>query len=1122
MKTLFNDGWRFKRMEIGASLDEARNQDGWRNVEIPHDWLIYDTAGLYDTGEGWYVKRFHQAEGPGADVLSLIFDGVYMDATVFVNGTPAWEWKYGYTAFCVEITPFLRIGENELMVRARYEAPNSRWYSGAGIYRNVWLLRQKHTRILNDGVYIHPYKSGGHWAMRIETEIAGNADGVRHTLLDRDGRPVQILTGHAIIEETIKTPTLWDTENPYLYTLQTELLLDGEAVDEVIHSVGFRTVEFSPQNGFFLNGRSLKMHGVCLHHDMGALGAAFNSSAARRQLELMKGMGVNAVRISHNPHAREFLDLCDSMGLLVIDEAFDMWELPKNQNDYARFFPEWHTKDTASWIRRDRNHPCVILWSIGNEIYDTHKDARGLETANALCREVRKHDPHQNATITIASNYMPFENAQNVADTIKIAGYNYAENLYDRHHEEHPDWFIYGSETASAVRSRGVYHFPMEAPVLTHPDLQCSDLGNSVVGWGAAAEKAWIDDRDKPYCGGQFVWTGMDYIGEPTPYPTKNSYFGAVDTAGLPKAVYYLYKAVWDRHALPFIKLFPHWDWNAGQLIDVIAYSNISVAELFLNGRSLGRQTLNLETGIRLHFEWQVPYEPGELSISAYGPKGDILASDSKKSCGEPSKIHLETSGKPLYANCTDLKYIHVSVLDECGIPVENARNRIFVKTNGAARLAGIDSGDSTDYDSYKGHSKRLFGGQLTVILQAGANPGEAVVEFTAQNLTSARARFDVLACAMPEGTAEPVEYIEPREPADEIPLRKIELAADRLHLDECCPTARIAVSLRPENADDTEIEWKCVLSSGAETDLASLAVYDGGADVTAKGDGCFKVRVISRNGTDHPQIISELDFTASGLGEAVKDPFRFILASRYDISRTPLKVIEKGAVAGVNKARTVVGFRNLDFGQVKTRSLRLYLGTTSYFDEVPVEVWVGDPDEPGSRQMGLLRFPRNNLHYDFLPYDFTLSEPLAGRMDICFVFERRCVFGGFEFLNRRVFETLYADERDEIYGDQFTLRGRAVENIGNNVILSFRHLDFGETGTSKIRICGHTPAGNTLSMRVKRGDDEETMLLEFDRTDAYTEQDFSLPTIRGRADLHFVFLPGSNFNFEWFQFIEG
>ncbi|MCL2108047.1 MAG: DUF4982 domain-containing protein [Oscillospiraceae bacterium] len=1069
MKTLFTNNWKFKRFEIGQP-PQAVNAD-WQALTLPHDWLIYDTAKLYETGEGRYVKEFQVTPDELNLVTTVIFDGVYMNAEVLVNDKSVGEWKYGYTSFCFDISDCLKVGANLIEVRVRHEAPNTRWYSGAGIFRNVWLNKQGTTRIVNDGVYISSTKlDGGDWELRVEVETVGEFDTIRHRLCSGE-----VFEGDSIV---LKNVHLWDVDNPCLYELTTELIKDGAVADVAVNPVGFRTLEFSPDNGFFLNGRYLKMHGVCLHHDLGALGSAFNITAARRQLAIMQDMGVNAVRTAHNPPAREFLDLCDEMGVLVIDEFLDMWEIPMNSHDYARFFGEWYERDVAAWIRRDRNHPSVIMWSLGNEIPDTHRSERGLELTRTLHEEVLKHDPHKNAHSTIGSNFMPWDGAQNCAEVYKLAGYNYAERIYDEHHEKHPDWFIYGSENSSAVRSRGVYRFPADMPILSFDDLQCSDLGNSVVGWGLPAEKCWVLDRDRAYCGGQFIWTGIDYIGEPTPYSTKNSYFGAVDTAGLPKAVFYFYKSVWNKKAPPFVKLFPHWDWNEGQLIDIIAYSNLAQAELFLNGKSLGRQSIDFEKGEKLRFEWRAAYEAGALEVRAYGGDGEVAATDCKRSFGETAAVSL---GFDESAN-SGVNFVVIEAVDECGVPVENARDRVFVEVGEGTKLLGLDSGDSTDYDSYKGDNKRLFGGKLVAIIDGDPKQVKATI-------------------------------------GGEKPLRRISLTADRLALDKDTSTAKISATFLPANADYTDITWKCILDTGA---LAEIAVIESSTNtsavVKACGDGLFKVIAICNNGKSHPEIISELNFTATGLGAATKNPYSFVQAGLYDISYLPLTIIQNGAVSGASEGKTLIGFKNVDFGR-GSETLRLYLGTTSYVDEVIVEVFKGDVTAGNSRLIDTLSFPRNDLHYDYLPYDFTLPERLSGLCDLCFTVDRRCVFGGFEFVNTRAFERIYAGEYDEIYGDSYALNGERIENIGNNVIFKFTGLDFGEKSTRKLAIRGFAPDGNSVRLIFAQDNIENVRQIEFGKSADYEVQEFDVGELQGRQDLSFVFLPGSNFNIEWFRF---
>jgi beta-galactosidase len=868
-KTLWNDDWQFTMKGLNTPFSEIDGEENWYNVEIPHDWLIWDTRKLYETGDGWYKKDFKISSEDLDKSIELTFDGVYMDCVVYINGEEVFEWKYGYTSFSFEIRKFVKEGYNTVHVQVRHEAPNTRWYSGAGIYRNVWLTKQNRSHIVSDGVYIISRPKRNLWKTRVQAEYTGETSIIRYTVLDAEGNCAAHAEtlGDYIFE--FGSPNLWTLRSPYLYTLKTELVKDGKVVDAVFNKFGFRTINFTRENGFMFNERKLKLHGVCLHHDLGALGAAFNVNALRRQLEIMKSMGVNAVRTSHNPPAPQLISLCDEMGLLVMNEAFDVWDEAKNEKDYSRFFREWYKKDVASWIRRDRNHPCVVMWSIGNEIHDTHESERGLKTAAELTAEISKHDPYCNAITTIASNYMEWENAQKVGDFIKIAGYNYGERLYDEHYENNPERVIYGSETVSCVRSRGVYHFPIDNNILTHDDGQCSDLGNSLPGYASSNEAAWVADRDRGWCGGQFIWTGTDYIGEPTPYGTKNSYFGAVDTAGLPKASYYFYKAVWS-DSEPFIKLFPHWDWNEGQFIDVITYSNMGKVELFLNGESLGRRIVDLMNDDVLHAYWRVKYRKGELVAKAYDGDGDIAAVDRAVSFGDTARLKADCDFGVMCANGTDLKYITVSALDENGEFVANARDRVRVKVSGAARLVGFDNGDSTDYDSYKGDNRRLFSGQAVFIIQSCLWGGKAEVEISAKGVNGVKLNFDVLPCEKPVGVRVPAKnlytgYVQPFK--DEIPVRKIQLKADRTELDEKEPVAVVTAEIFPANADYKEIEWTCVNYSGEAVQIAEVVGDSKGATVTAKGIGSFRLRAFCRNGGDIPQVISELEMLSDGFG---------------------------------------------------------------------------------------------------------------------------------------------------------------------------------------------------------------------------------------------------------------
>lgn len=1121
---LWNDNWQFCLAENDALSIENVDEESFTDVEVPHDWLIGDTRNLYRSGDGWYRKRFNVTEEMLSGKVFAGFDGVYMDCTVYVNKKPVGDWKYGYSSFCFDITDFLSLGENTLHVVARYKAPNSRWYSGAGIYRSVYLRLRNKAYIENDGVYISPRLEGDIWKVYIEAEKTGG-DRLIHSVSAPDGKEIGTAEGLSCVIE-VKDPVLWDIYKGNLYTLKSTLY-SGEEISDVRENVfGFRTTEFDPQRGFVINGRKEKIRGVCMHHDLGALGAAMNEAALKRQLEILKGFGVNAIRTSHNMPARELVRMCNEMGILLDTECFDMWENPKTEFDYARFFPDWYKTDIKAWVRRDRNSPAVVMWSIGNEIGDTHASPRGLEVAKMLKEAVLEHDPKGNAVCTIASNYMPWENAQKVADYLKQGGYNYAEHLYDEHHQKHPDWFIYGSETSSAVRSRGIYHLPASADILTHDDLQCSDMGNSCVSWGKPMDKAWIMDRDSLYCGGQFVWTGFDYIGEPTPYSTKNSYFGIVDTAGLFKDAYYFYRAVWtDGKKSPFVHILPAWDFNEGQEIEVKTYSNLEDVELFFNGESLGRQHIDLEHGKVLYGSWKLKYTKGELVARAYNKNGTEAAFDRIASFGEAAELTITPEKTSLKADGHDLIFLRIGAVDENGEPVANARNRIKVEVGGAGRLVGLDSGDSTDYDSYKGNSKRLFSGMITAIIGATLESGDINIAVSSEGLPTARLVLTAVPCEIKEGVSAPHKcfpvYIQPEDKS--ISARKIELTTNRIALNKETPSAEISAKVLPLNASFKDITWKCILENGIESPIAELVPDGDKAFVTAKGDGSFILRAMCSNGKDHPEIISDLYFTAEGLGDALTNPYSFVSASLWSFSNLTPSIVDKGAVSRINE-RTVIGFDNIDFGSYGSDKLTLYVGN-GRADAVDIELWQGDPDKPDTKPVLIdtLRFEPNGGWDRFMPAEFKLPKRLKGIVSVSFVISKNCIFGGFEFekLNRSRAK-LQSAEYDSVYGDDFVINENRVEKIGNNVVIGFKELDFGDEGVNKITVRGKTsnPVNSIQIRYTPKGGNQITQLAEFEQCGEYTERVFELDRICGEvSELSFVFMPGSDFDFDWFKF---
>ena len=1126
---LFNDGWQFCLCDIGTELSALPGRH-WYDVELPHDWLINDTSKLYETGEGWYRRSLPcSAEQLSGRVL-LNFDGVYMNSTLFVNGKEAGSWTYGYSAFEHDITDFLHEGENELLLRVSHQSPNTRWYSGAGIFRDVMLKLRPAAYIGTNGVYIHsaPQPEGG-WTTEVETDVVGEASDIRMLLEVFDpagasmggyGLEAHFDGGHEKFTASFNStdPELWSVDDPMLYTLKISLYSGSELLDCVNETFGYRTAEFDPDRGFLLNGEPVKLHGVCMHHDLGALGSALNEAALARQLRIMKEMGVNAIRTSHNMPARRLVQLCDEMGLLVDSEAFDMWEKPKTEFDNHRFFTEHAERDVRSWIERDRNHPCIIMWSIGNEINDTI-DPHGLDITKRLYEYVLKYDPKGNAAPTIGSNYMGNENAQKCSDVVKLAGYNYSEYLYDEHHAKYPGWVIYGSETASAVRSRGIYRFPAELPLLTGEDCQCSSLDNSVVGWGSSAMKSWRLDRDCPFCCGQFIWTGFDYIGEPTPYNTKNSYFGIVDTAGFPKDIYYFYQSVWvSPEQKKVLHIVPsYWDFIPGQEIDVLIYSNARDVELFLNGKSIGSHVMELETSQDMRAHFKVPFEPGVLRVVGHFADGSEC-SEVLHTPSDPAAVVLTSDKETLLADGRDIAFVEISTVDVNGIPVGNARNRIRVEVSGAGRLVGLDNGDSTDYDSYKGDNRRLFSGKLLAMIESTLEPGEITVRAYSEGLENAELRLVSENCGEVSGVSVVTENKFPavcRAYTGEVPARLLLPEVDVNSFDPERRSAEIRAKLLPENCTYDDISWSVVRRNGVESNLAQVEGSGRSAVVTAKGDGEFFVRAMVHNGAEHPQVIADIPFTAEGLGAAVRDAYSFISASTLDSSNVPTNIIEDGALSNFD-GRTVMTYSDIDFGKTGSQIISLSVGTC--FD-MPVEVWEGTPVD--GKLICRVDFGNNGHWCGFAGQDFALAERLTGVRTISVVIDSRVIFGGFSFVPiERAYDTNWVGEADSVYGDDYRIDGRRVADIGHNVIINYEGLDFGEGGSEALIISGET--GNPMNQIQLRytpaGGAQKTVLLEFQQ-DGGREQRFDIPNLSGVNDVSFVFMPGSRFDFDWFRF---
>lgn len=1231
MKRLFNGGWSFWCGEPDLDVSEAgKHLTAFQKVDLPHDWLIADAKNLYRDGCGFYRKIFLMQPKENKR-YSLIFEGVYMDTTIWVNGQQAGEWKYGYSTFEIDLTPFVKAGENEILVSVNFRSPNSRWYSGAGIYRDVWFKETPKTYIRENGVYVHTEaceeKDGKEpdFLLYADAEIVGDAwDEVRHTLYHKREvepeieLPLELLLGDQVelVEEAslmtekvgeascasaveayadserenlcvpeiiashntnkntaiyrVKSPRRWDVEHPHLYILKTELWKDGEIIQEEYSQIGFRSIAFDPEQGFLLNGRKVKLNGVCEHHDLGALGAAFHRAAMARKFRILKEMGVNALRGTHNMTAPAVVELADQMGILMISEAFDMWERPKTTYDYARFFNEWSERDVESWVMRDRNHPSIIMFSIGNEIYDTHVDAHGREITVRLRDLVKKYDYRRNAGITIGSNYMPWENAQLCADEVKLAGYNYGEKYYEEHHKAHPDWVIYGSETSSIVQSRGIYHFPLRASILTEDDEQCSSLGNSPTSWGAKSMESCVcEDRDMDFSMGQFLWTGFDYIGEPTPYHTKNSYFGQVDTAGFPKDAYYVWQSAWtDYRKAPMIHIFPYWDFNEGQSIDIRVCSNAPFVELFCNGKSCGRQQLTHEKGSGHHIiaDYSLPYEKGVLYAVAYDEEGNVTARETKASFGNSAEIVLRASGRAAVANGRDLFFVEIGMRDEKGNPVENAVDRVTVQVEGAGHLVGLDNGDSTDEDSYKGNSRRLFSGKLLAIIETGTIPGAVRIRVSGKGLKSAELVYEAVEIdqmlpfmkgekaqriyhnfwqdlceeTYAPGSTELIEDHEERqrerqedeqkqsrkerqdEKQEEIPVRKITLCSPMgQKLSKEQPYLTVEAEVEPKEATDRQLMFRVVDEHGVDSNLVRLLVQGHTAQLHAMGDGSFYLRCMSRSGTDRIRVISQLEFTVEGMGQAYRNPYELISGSLYTSYQGEVSNGNERGVATARDGETVVTFGNIDFGPVGSDEITIpVFALTS--EEYPIRIYEGVPGEEGCQLLADVVYQKPSIWNTYQEETYLLAKRVTGINTISIAVRQKIHLKGFVFKKlQKAWLPLDAAQADSVYGDTFTKEERAITGIGNNVTITYAEMDFGEEGTVGIRICGRAPeSSNSLHIRFSQGEEESKQLVEFPMCGEYTEKEFSLTPVKGKWDVSFIFLPGSCFDLQSVQFL--
>ena len=1120
MERLFNDGWQFAKLANGSTLADAQNAQ-WACVDLPHDFLIAQENDLYENADGWYRRVLTVPAEWLHKAVILRFDGVYMDCDVLLNGDVICTHHYGYTCFDVELTGKLHAGENTLHVHIRHQSPNSRWYSGAGIYRDVTLhvLEKRHMAL--DGTYVSTVRHGDDWLLTVETELTGEGQNqpVTHRLLDAGEVLAEVTVqpedNAAKAQMTVHAPKLWNVDAPFCYTLETSF---GDQV--IRENVGFREITLTTDKGLFVNGQHVKLHGVCLHHDLGCLGSAFHVKAARRQLKAMQEMGVNSLRTSHNPPAKQIMDLCDEMGILVVDEAFDMWQHPKTTYDYARFFDADVEADVAAWVRRDRNHPSLLMWSIGNEIGDTNNfPEQAGKVTQMLCEYVRRHDPKSNGKTTIGSNYMPWAGAQHCAQFVEAVGYNYGEKLYEAHHAAHPEWAIYGSETASVFASRGIYRFPMNAPIMSDEDLQCSSLGNSASSWGAKdLRKMIVDDLNCDYSLGQYLWSGIDYIGEPTPYHTRSCYFGMMDTAVYPKDFWYLFKSLWTEK--PMVHIGVHWDWNPGQLIDVPVMTNGASAELFLNGKSLGCQDVERLNWEKCRPVWQVPFAAGELRAVAYDANGAIIAEETRCTPGSSAHIVLTAEDASLQADGCDMTFVTIEMVDENGLPVETAIDRVHVSVTGQGMLMGLDNGDSTDLDGYKTTSRRLFSGKLLAVVGAGTEAGTVRIEVTSPGKEAAVLEIPVLPATVSEGVSRSVALCSDAPLTAEMPVRKIELiplGEKRLSPEQ--PAVDFQVKLYPENAMPQEIAYRITNIKGIESPCAACTVKDDIVTVTGLGDGEIVLRASCNNGYAHPRIISQQGIIIEGMGQPNLDPYGFISAGLYDVHSGEVASGNEQGIAFARDGESMVGFTNVDFGSVGSDEIYLPIFALDG-NRHDLHMWDGVPGE-GGQLIAVLPYQKPCKWNVYQPETYKLPVRLTGIHTICFSLTEKVHLKGFSFTKQsRAWLPQKALEADAVYGDSFTRAAEGVLGIGNNVSLVYDNMDFGDASHAVLTIDGATPLEeNHITVRFQNAEGETlTTLAQFKGT-ARGEQSFNVEVLPGVCMVTFVFLPGCQFDFYGFCF---
>ncbi len=790
----FNFDWKFSLEADSTTVSTDFNDDNWRTLDLPHDWSIEGEfkeenpatagGGALPGGYGVYRKHFFVDKKDSLAQFFLCFDGIYWQSTVYVNGHKVGFRPNGYASFEYDVSKYLKFSQENLVAVTvdNTNQPNSRWYSGSGIYRNVYLKKVNKTHFVDSEIFITATEVSQKSA-NINFSVQATGDevcGVNIKVFSPDGVEVLNVNDKINGQElkqikniALSSPMLWSVENPKIYKAEFVLTKDSKVVDTYSQTFGIRFFEFNPDSGFSLNGKAMKINGVCNHHDLGALGAAFNHRALERQLEILKNMGCNAIRTSHNPPAKELLNLCDSMGFIVMDEVFDMWARKKSPNDYAQYFQQWHEKDLADFIKRDRNHPSVIMWSIGNEILeqwgDISTDTLDIEKANLmfnfaaqlskntssdktihvnslLCKKLVDFVKNIDSTrpVTAGNNETEPYNLLFKANALDIIGFNYHEyNWGEKFKEKFPNLPLIITESTSALQTRGHYITPADTQYLwpqrwdipfDTPDHKCSAYDNVRAPWGSTHETTLKEYMKYPWVSGIFVWTGFDYLGEPTPYgwPSRSSYFGIIDLAGFEKDVYYLYQSLWTQKDV--LHLLPHWNWNEGDTVDVWAYTNAQEVELFLNGESMGKKTFENDN---LHLSWKVPFKAGELK--AVAKRNGKEFSSVVKTSDKPSQLLAFADRNVIYANGIDLSFITINVADKNDVIVPDACNKIDFEISGPGEIVGLDNGDEVCHESFKGSSHSAFNGKcLCIVKSKRGEKGTIAITATSKDLKEA------------------------------------------------------------------------------------------------------------------------------------------------------------------------------------------------------------------------------------------------------------------------------------------------------------------------------------------------------------------------------------------------